>query len=311
VLRLLGSGPNGAILLALGNGPLRTKRLTQRVSGYAPRTVYRHAGVLAGVGLLERREEPGVPSKVTHNLSRPSGRDLFRLLDASAIAALPRLPDGQADARAWASFELLAELWESGIVDELSCEARSPTELATAPHGLSFHQIDRRAHLFTASGLLSERPGRGRNKRYGLTEKTRRDMALIAGIGRWRRRYVTPESPGLTVAEMATVLRTALPLVRLPQRVGKSISLTVIATDGRGDEEGETLWARAERRGAVRCGRGPAASADGWARATVGTWLVALLDGKRGRLQVGGDVGLIDAYLTQLYARLWRKGPPG
>jgi DNA-binding HxlR family transcriptional regulator len=41
VLRLLSAGATGAILMALGEGPLRTKTLTEHVPGYTPRTIYR------------------------------------------------------------------------------------------------------------------------------------------------------------------------------------------------------------------------------------------------------------------------------
>src|SRR5690242_11597572 len=67
-LRLLSAGASGAILMALGPGPLRTKALTGRVRGYTPRTVYRYASKLTELGVIERQEEPGVPSKVVHSL---------------------------------------------------------------------------------------------------------------------------------------------------------------------------------------------------------------------------------------------------
>src|SRR5215212_1116746 len=75
VLRLLGAGATGAILMALGEGPLRTKELTQRVPGYAPRTIYRYSGKLAELDVIEREEEPGVPSKVVHTLTEDCGSE--------------------------------------------------------------------------------------------------------------------------------------------------------------------------------------------------------------------------------------------
>ncbi len=98
VLRLLGAGASGAILIALGDGPLRTKDLTERVRGYTPRTVYRYSAKLAELGIMERHEEPGVPSKVVHSLTDPCGRELFEMLAAYADASLSRLPNGEIDA---------------------------------------------------------------------------------------------------------------------------------------------------------------------------------------------------------------------
>ena len=48
----------------------------------------------------------------------------------------------------------------------------------------SYHQINRRAGLFRTAGLVEEEPGPGRCRNYSLTDKTRRTMGLIAGIGR-------------------------------------------------------------------------------------------------------------------------------
>src|SRR5215207_4644526 len=71
VLRLLGAGATGAILMALGEGPLRTMELTERVPGYSPRTIYRYAGKLAQLEVVDREEEQGVPSKVLISLTDP------------------------------------------------------------------------------------------------------------------------------------------------------------------------------------------------------------------------------------------------
>src|SRR5215216_3975976 len=121
VLRLLSAGATGAILMALGEGPLRTKNLTERVPGYAPRTIYRYAGKLAELEVVEREEEPGVPSKVVHTLTDPCGTELYTLVNRFADASLTRLPDGRIDAHAWASLGLLADMWEAGMVEDLSC----------------------------------------------------------------------------------------------------------------------------------------------------------------------------------------------
>jgi len=92
VLRLLSAGATGAILMALGEGPLRTKDLTERVPGYAPRTIYRYAGKLAELEVVEREEEPGVPSKVVHTLTDECSAELYELVNRFADASMTRLP---------------------------------------------------------------------------------------------------------------------------------------------------------------------------------------------------------------------------
>lgn len=310
VLRLLSAGATGAILMALGEGPLRTKSLTERVPGYAPRTIYRYAGKLSELEVVEREEQPGVPSKVVHMLTDPCGTELYELVNRFADASLTRLPDGRLDAHAWASLGLLADLWEAGMVEELSCDARSPTELARGPHGLSYHQVNRRAGLFKAGGLLCEEEGSGRRRCYGLTEKTRRKMGLLAGIARWRHHHVIAEDEeGMTAAEMATVLRVALPLLSLPNHKGKCLDLSVQAADDAAGAEGEKVWAEVKADGTLHSCANQPAEPDSWARGQVSAWIPALLDGDAHQVLVGDDESLISDCLTGLYETLWTPKP--
>jgi DNA-binding HxlR family transcriptional regulator len=306
VLRLLSAGATGAILMALGEGPLRTKSLTEQVPGYAPRTIYRYAGKLAELEVVEREEEPGVPSKVVHTLSDPCGTELYELVNRFADASLTRLPDGRIDAQAWASLGLLADLWETGMIEELAFEARSPTELAKGSHGLSYHQVNRRAGLFKAGGLLTERQGDGRRRCYALTEKTRRKMGLVTGIARWRHHHVIAEDEeGMTAEEMATVLRTALPLVKLPGHKGECLRLSVLGEDDAAGAEGHEVWAEVEPDGTIRTRLDPPADPTGWGRGKVGAWIPVVLDGSTSSVLVGGEEKLVCAALEGLHETLW------
>ena len=310
VLRLLSGGASGAILMALGKGELRTKELTERVPGYAPRTIYRHAGRLTDIGVIEREEEPGVPSKVVHRLSHPSGTDLYQLVDAYAKVSLGRLPSGEIDAHSWGSLALLADLWESGMIEELNFGPRTATELARVEHGLSYHQVSRRANLLAIGGLIRELPHGGRRRCYTLTEKARGAMALIAGLGRWRRRHVMPEGrAGLTPPEAATLLRTALPLLVLPRHRGKTFSLGIVEKEE--SEDGEMVWGRVEPSGSVIGSAGPAGNPHGWGHGRVETWVDALLSGTHSSLRAEGDRSLIEACLSGLHAVLWKRGNNG
>lgn len=295
--------------MALGEGPLRTKSLTEAVPGYAPRTIYRYAGKLAELEVIEREEEPGIPSKVVHRLSNPCGAELYELVNRFADASLTRLPDGRIDAHAWGSLGLLADLWEAGMVEELACEGKSPTELARGPHGLSYHQVNRRAGLFKTSGLLTEWQGPGRRRCYGLTEKTRRKMGLIAGIARWRHHHVVAEDEeGMTATEMATVLRLLLPLANLPEHAGKCLRLSVRGEEEAG-AEGEEVWARVEPSGEiVSCADAPA-EPDGWGRGMVKDWIPMILDGRDDQVLVGGNGKLVCEALRDLYEVLWSPAP--
>jgi DNA-binding HxlR family transcriptional regulator len=307
-LRLLGAGASGAILMALGEGSLRTKELTERVRGYAPRTVYRYANKLTEIGVIERHEEPGVPSKVVHNLTQPCGQELHDLVEAYAAASWTRLAGGEVDAHGWGSLGLLADLWESGMVEELNLEPRSLTELARGDHGLSYHQVSRRATLFSVGGFVHEVPAAGRRRCVALTDKARRGMGLIAGIGRWRRRHVVSEGKvGLDVREVAGLLRATLPLVVLPEHREKSLRLDVLDSE-RGRSQGETVWGSVGTDGSVVSVIEPRAEADAQAQGKSTAWVDAVLDGPPLSVSAQGDEGLIETCVGRLHTVLWGAG---
>ncbi len=295
-------------MLALGDGPLRTKELTARVPGYAPRTVYRYVSKLAELGAIEREEEPGVPSKVVHSLADPCGVELHELVGAFARASLDILPDGEVVSHSWGSLTLLADLWESGMFQELNAGPCTATELAGVSHELSFHQVSRRTSLFVIGGLIRETEDGGRRRRYELTEQARRETAMIAGLGGWRERHLAPAGePGLTAVETAELLRAALPLVVLPGHAGKSFKLTVTQPESSNGDEGEVVWAEVTEDGTAVGHLEPTERTDGWGKGEVGGWLEMLL-GEAGKgVCVGGDGRLIKACLREMQAALWTR----
>jgi len=310
ILRLIGTGPGGQILSALGTGPLRTEQLAQQIEDFSARSVYRHVSKMEAHQLIDRQVEPGVPSKVVLRLSQPAGRELFRLLRTFATTPRSRLPGGASNAHSWSSLSLLSELWKLGFLEELSCEPRRLTELASGSHGLTYHQVNRRAGLFLMSGLVLVSRERGYGKRYELTEHGRRRMALVAGIGRWRRHVTFDGKPGLTVTEMATVLRAVMPLPKFPDHVGMSLELGVSgAMDVNGHRDTKTLHGIVDGSGTMQCTEEDMSSVGGSAAATINTWFAALLDGNRGRIRVRGDQELVDSFLTQLHDILWEEDP--
>jgi DNA-binding HxlR family transcriptional regulator len=291
--------------MALGPRALRTKALTERVPSFAPRTIYRYAAKLSELGLVDRREEGDVPTTVTYCLTRGPGRELFHLLDDYLSAAWLQGPEGQIGEGAWTRLSLLGDLWDSGWIEQLSSEPRSPTELAEATEGMTFHQANRRAHLICSRGLLEHHNGRGRGVRYSLSEPARRGMSLATALGRWRQRHrYAGEEAGLTVTEMATVVRASLPLIAIPEKPGSRIELGAGGGDADGNGGSRTLIAQVTQGGKVQVGKDSPAPVDAWALGTVNTWSRALLDGNRGRMRVGGDLKLVDACLTRLHSAL-------
>jgi hypothetical protein len=252
---------------------------------------------------VDREEALGVPSSVIHSLSVPAGRDLFRLLDAYVDVAIPRLAAPQNGDGLWAAIGLIGEMWGSGWTGELSQGGRTATDLSEATTGLTFHQTSRRTQQMASWDLLSKNGGPGQRKRFQLTDRARRGMALIAGVGRWRQQHAL--GGGLTTPEMAVVLRTCLPLIELPGHPGMNIKLGIVgASDEFGQNGSETLSGNVGMDGSMRSVRDKARP-DSWALCTVDAWFAAILDGDRDRMRVGGDLDLVDACLKQLYGVLW------
>ncbi len=288
--------------MELGNRPLRTKQLTARIREFSPRSVYRCVGKLEEYGLIDRHEEPGVPSTVLLRLTDSLGRPLCRLLRRF----------GDLNDLDWDELCLLGELWEAGFVEELAHEPKTLMELMEIPHHLTYHQVRRRVCLSAEHGLLKPLSRNGNGKVYDLADKGRRYMSLIAGIGRWRHRHAVADgTPGLSIEEMATVLRAALPLTVLPEHAGRSIDLIVAGSEDRyGHRDTATVHGQIDPAGVVRPRRDPDHPPDGSAAGTINTWFAALLDDHRGRVRVRGDLSLVDACLTHLYGALWEKGRP-
>jgi DNA-binding HxlR family transcriptional regulator len=304
---LVGSGSGGEVLMALGPRSLRTEQLTRRLLHVSERSVYRYSAELTKRELVERYEETGVPSMVVLSLTDPPGRYLYRLLGRFASTTDALLPTSDNAIQSWGSLNLLSQLWGMGFVERLSHEPQTLTQLAGGPHGLTFHQVTRRMRLFSDAGLLIAHPPNGHGRKYELTEHGRRRMALIIGVGRWRHRHVlTEEGNGLTGTELASILRSALPLITVPAFAGMCFNFGVAsAMDKYGHRTVEALQASVGNDGTISCDQVHQATVDGSAVGTMNTWFATLLDGNRGRMRSGGNLPLVDACLTQLNEVLW------
>lgn len=293
--------------MALGPHPMRTEALARQLMHMSERSIYRYSAELTRRELVARYEEAGIPSKVILSLTDPPGRHLYRLLGKFAATSSARLPSPGNGVQSWSSLSLLSQIWGSGILETVSQGPKTLGQLAGGPHGLSIHQMRRRMRLFTDNDLLTASRPTGHAKRYDLTAHGRRRMALIAGLGRWRHRYlVTGEPTGLTSAEMATILRSALPLIVLPEFAGMSLNFGVASPmDRQGRRTVETLRGVIGKDGALRCEQQSEVTVDGSTVGTMNTWFSAILDGSRGRMRSGGDLLLIDACLNQLNEVLW------
>lgn len=237
-------------------------------------------------------------------LTKPAGRSLFRLLGQLKSESSAGFLD-EGDGLSWESLCLLGELWE--FAPDLGYGSRSLANLLDGTEGMTYHQVRRRAFQLVEAGLLSTTLHNSSGRHYELTDRSRRCMVVIAALGRWRHRYLLADgTPGLEVEEMATVLRTTLPLVTLPEHGGRSVDFAVTGPEDKyGDRDTADLRFTVAEDGTLRLSELTEADPDGSATATLNTWFAALLDDNRGRLQTRGDLSLVDACLTRLYDELW------
>lgn len=311
VLALLGAGAGAEILMALGRGPLRTEELVERIAVYSPRTIYRYLDRLDGIEVIEREEEPGVPSKVINRLTEARGTGLYELIDEYARISLDRLPDGGIVTHSWKRLEMLADLWRSDMLGALNAGPSTVTELAQASSSLGFHQVSRRVGLYVAAGLIEVSGVGGRRRRYRPTRHLRRGMALIAGLARWRESGEGSETgSSLTAGETARLLAASLPLVASREDAGKRFKLAVRGRGPKNQEEEVLLWAAVRADGAIEC-LADGTSADASASGAIDAWLDLMTLGRRAGLRVdGGDGRRLTACLEQLHATLWQRPAP-
>jgi DNA-binding HxlR family transcriptional regulator len=306
LLRLIGAGATGAILLALGKGPLRTSELAREVPGFGPRTVYRYVTRLVDLEVVEREEEATVPSKVVYRLTEPCGTELYKLVDLYSTLAFP---DERGVPHAWTPLKLLGDLQSFGMFEELNRGPCTATQLAALGHSLSFHQVRRRIDLYLFSQVIGEAIDGSRQRHYELTKETREAMAMVVGLGGWRERYLEPNgNPGLTRPETAGVLRAVLPLVVLPGSGGKSFNLVVLSSDlGNGDGR-EVVRVEVDADGGLLTGDEKGRPTDGWAQGEVRAWIEALLRGGKGEIRIDSrDVPLIEGTLQGMHDALWTR----
>jgi hypothetical protein len=134
-------------------------------------------------------------------------------------------------------------------------------------------------------------------------------VALIAGIGRWRRRYVVPRgASGLSAREAGGVMRTALSLVTLPDHEGKSLGIEIAPPRGQGGEA-DAVWALVEAEGSLVSCDGPLPEVDGHGRGPVHAIVDTILDGPHNGLCLTGDEHLVTTCFERLHQILWRPEP--
>jgi DNA-binding HxlR family transcriptional regulator len=304
VIRLLATESSAAIMTVLGEGPLRSAQLKDRLAQYSPRTVYRRVDELVRLGAVVQRTFATSPPAVVYELTVPTGRELLSVLEEIAAVWLRGCHGGPTEGQRWGLLALLADGWDSAIVRELTYQPRSLSELGVVSD-MTYHQLARRVTRLAAAGLL-ERVPNARVTRYALSEQTRRGATVIAAAAYWERRNLPPPRP-LSASETGALLRAALPRVTLPDHAGAVFAVTVEAPRKESQDEKDvqrfdSLRVEVDEGGSIRCIERGERPPDAWARGSIDAWLSVLVEGEARSLQVGGDREIVDAHFLRLHA---------
>ena len=108
---------------------------------------------------------------------------------------------------------------------------------------------------------------------------------------------------------MATLLRAALPLIKVPQHKGKCLRLEIRAGDEQESAEGETVWAKVEGDGTIAPCADAHVTTDAWGRGEIAAWIPVVLDGESRGVLVGADGACLSDCLSRLYDALWAPIP--
>ena len=114
----------------------------------------------------------------------------------------------------------------------------------------------------------------------------------------------------MSAVEMATVLRVALPLAKVPQHAGKRLKLS-LGSDEAGEDQRAEVWAQVEADGAIHSCTDAAGEPNGQARGLVKDWIPVILDDDRQGVVVDTDQKLLADALGSLYEALWSSNTPG
>jgi DNA-binding HxlR family transcriptional regulator len=311
VLSLIAAPLSVPILRAHTEGPLRLPDLRERIGGAAQTTLRGQVGNLRAIGALERHVRSGMPYTVENELTE-AGRGVLGV--ATAVEAwLAQAPQGSIALGSESSkgaIRALVGAWGSTVLRSLAAQPLSLTELSSAIPELSYPALERRLSALRAARQIELRLDGGRGaKPYAVTEWTRQAVGPLAAAGRCECEHFAGVTEPLTRIDVEAAFLLAVPLVDLTVNHGGSCLLAVDTGSGAEVESSDRLagvHVEIEEGSVVSCVSRLKAEPSTWALGTARSWLDAILDGRVGRLRMGGkDPKLVTAVIEGMYASLF------
>src|SRR4051794_12838063 len=312
VLSLLAGPLSVPILRAHLEGPLRLPDLREQIGGAAQTTLRGQVGNLRGIGALERHVRGGMPYTVENELT-DAGRGVLEVAEI-VEAWLTRAPQGPimlGSEPAKGAIRALVGGWGSTMLRALAARPLSLTELSSVISDLSYPALERRLSAMRAARQLEEKPDGGRGaKPYGVTEWTRQAIGPLVAAGRCECEHMAEVTEPLTRIDIEAAFLLAAPLVDLEVTRSGSCLLAVTA-GGTNDGDGESkerlagVYVAIDGGDVVSCVSRLEREPRTWALGTVDSWVDAILEGRLGRLRIGGeDPRLARAVITGVHASL-------
>ncbi|HXS33678.1 MAG TPA: winged helix-turn-helix transcriptional regulator [Solirubrobacterales bacterium] len=311
VLSLIAGPLSVPILRAHLDGPLRLPDLRERIGGAAQTTLRGQVGNLRAIGALERHVRSGMPYTVENELTE-LGRGVLAVA-AIVEAWLAQAPQGSiplGSEPAKGAIRALVGAWGSTMLRELAAQPLALTELSSTISELSYPALERRLSAMRAARQVELRTDGGRGaKPYAVTEWTRQAVGPLVAAGRCECEHLAAVTEPLTRIDVEAAFLLAVPLVDLTVNYSGSCLFAVDTGSGNeGESKGRLagVYIEIEEGSVASCVSKLEQEPRTWALGTVSSWVDAILEGRLGRLRMGGaDPKLATSLIEGIHASLF------
>lgn len=310
VLSLIAGPLSVPILRAHLDGPLRLPDLRERIGGAAQTTLRGQVGNLRAIGALERHVRSGMPYTVENELTEVGKGVLAVAAVIEAwLAQAPQGPIALGSEPAKGAIRSLVGAWGSTMLRALAAHPLALTELSSAIPDLSYPALERRLSAMRVARQVELKPDGGRGaKPYVVTEWTRQAVGPLVAAGRCECEHLADVTEPLTRIDIEAAFLLAVPLVDLTINYNGACLLAV--DTGSGDERESRdriagVYVEIESGEVASCVSRLEQEPRTWALGTVSSWVDAILEGRLGRLRMGGeDPRLATALIEGIHASL-------
>ena len=267
---------------------------------------------LCGLGALERHGVEGARNAAATSLS-PAGKEMLGVADAleAWLGHCPTGPIKLDDGSAKVAVKALSEGWGSTLMRELAVAPRTLTELSGLIPEISYPALERRIAWMRKTGQVSSLPKGPQGTPYAPADWLRLGIAPLALACRCERRHLE-DATTVGGVEIEALLLLGLPLVSLAstRASGSCFLASIDGTSAATEDAGVGIAVEVSAGEIAFCASTALeADPDTWAIGTPDAWLDVVIEGRFGRLRIGGSSPRIARALTRgIHRRLFVEG---